>query len=176
MVNANRPGPPSGRRSGRSTARLSDDQLDDLVTALLTASRALLGVTAQSLAGVDDLVTVPQFRTLVVLETHGPSSLNILAERLKVQPSTALRSVDRLRANDLVTRQENARDRREVVISLTERGRDLVEQVTAVRRRTIAEIAAAMPPGQLRHLVDALTAFAEAAGEPPATGDVVGYL
>ena len=155
---------------------MSDDQLDDLVTALLTASRALLGVTAQSLTGVDDLVTVPQFRTLVVLQTHGPSSLNILADRLKVQPSTALRSVDRLIANDLVTRQENARDRREVVIDLTRRGRDLVERVTTQRRRTIAEIASSIPPGQVRHLIDALTVFGAAAGEPLASSDAVGFL
>ncbi len=155
---------------------MSDDQLDDLVTALLTASRALLGVTAQSLTGVDDLVTVPQFRTLVVLQTHGPSRLNILADRLKVQPSTALRSVDRLIANDLVTRRENARDRREVVIDLTRRGRDLVERVTTQRRRTIAEIASSIPSGQVRHLIDALTAFAAAAGEPLATSDAVGIL
>jgi DNA-binding MarR family transcriptional regulator len=149
---------------------------DDLVTALLTSSRVLLGVTARSLAGLDDLVTVPQFRTLVVLQAHGPSRLSTLAERLRVQPSTALRSVDRLIANDLVTRTENARDRREVVIELTKRGRRLVETVTATRRAAIAEIAAAVPPGQLVHLIEALTAFATAAGEPMVAGDADGYL
>lgn len=151
-------------------------ELNDLVTALLTSSRVLLGVTARSLAGLDDLVTVPQFRTLVVLQAHGPSRLSTLAARLQVQPSTALRSVDRLIANDLVTRAENALDRREVVIELTKRGRRLVETVTATRRTAIAEIAAAIPPGQLVHLIEALTTFATAAGEPMVADDADGYL
>ncbi len=152
------------------------DELDDFVTALLTASRALVGVTARSLADVDDVVTVPQFRTMVVLRTHGPTRLNTLAERLQVQPSSALRSVDRLIANELATRHENARDRREVVIDLTRRGRRIVETVTTARREAIAEIARAIPTGQLGHLIEALTAFGTAAGEPPATGDPTGYL
>ena len=40
---------------------------DELVSALLTASRALVGVSARSLAHVEDAVTITQFRTLVVL-------------------------------------------------------------------------------------------------------------
>lgn len=165
----------AGQRA-HDTGESPGDELDDFVTALLTASRALVGVTARSLADVDDVVTVPQFRTMVVLRTHGPSRLNSLADRLRVQPSTALRSVDRLIANQLVTRQENAADRREVVIDLTERGRRLVETVTTARREAIAEIARAIPPDQLGHLIEALTAFGTAAGEPPATGDPTGYL
>jgi DNA-binding MarR family transcriptional regulator len=173
--------PGAGAGTGRhdDNAQLdaaADPELDDFVTVLLTASRALLGVTARSLADVDDMVTVPQFRTLVVLQAHGASRLNTLADRLQVQPSTALRSVDRLITNELVTRHENAQDRREVVIDLTPRGRQLVETVTTARRKAIAGIAQAIPPGQLGHLIEALTAFAIAAGEPLAASDPTGYL
>ena len=59
---------------------------DELVSALLTASRALVGVSARSLARVEDAVTITQFRTLVVLEGHGDTRLNQLAERLAVTP------------------------------------------------------------------------------------------
>ena len=79
-----------------------DAEVDDLVTALLTASRVLVGVSARSLADLDESVTVTQFRVLVVLRGHGETRLNRLAERLGVTPSTALRTVDRLIVRTIV--------------------------------------------------------------------------
>ena len=142
-----------------------DDGADDLVSALLTASRALVGVSARSLARVQDAVTITQFRTLVVLEGHGDTRLNQLAERVGAAPSTALRMVDRLIAARLVTRRENKADRREVLIALTVEGARLVREVTARRRAEIAAIVAAMPQEGRQQVVAALSAFAQAAGE-----------
>lgn len=162
------------QRTGSSGDQRSD--VDALVTALLTASRVLVGVSARSLAEVQDTVTVTQFRVLVVLRSHGETRLNRLAERLAVSPSTALRTVDRLIAADLVTRHENAQDRREVVIDLTGQGRRLVDQVTERRRAAIREIVELMPQQQAVRLVDALTGFASAADEPAATLDAATAL
>lgn len=160
--------------SGRDSDDVAD--VDDLVTALLTASRVLVGVSARSLAEVQDAVTVTQFRVLVVLRGHGETRLNRLADRLGVGPSTALRTVDRLIAADLVTRRENEQDRREVVIELTEGGRDLVDQVTERRRTAIREIVEVMPQRQASRLVEALAAFASAADEPAAALDAATAL
>ena len=63
-----------------------DRPVDDLAAALLTASRVLIGVTAASLAAVDDTLTPAQFRTLTVLDSSGETSLDALAEHLGVQP------------------------------------------------------------------------------------------
>lgn len=144
----------------------SSDGTDELVSGLLTASRVLVGVSARSLAELEDTVTLSQFRTLVVVRTHGATRLNDLAARLGVGSSTALRTVDRLVAASLLSREDNPHDRREVVIDLTARGRELVEQVTARRRTAIAEIVRAMPKSQARGLIHALEAFAAAADEP----------
>ena len=161
--------PPASHSAG-------DAELDQLVTALLTASRALVGVSARSLAEVEDTVTLTQFRTMVVLRAHGSARLNRLSERLQVNASTTLRTIERLIAAGLVDRRENAEDRREVVIDLTERGRRLVDDVTARRRHAIEQIVRAMP-GRERHLlVDALLAFAEAADEPVALIDTATQL
>lgn len=153
-----------------------ESDVDALVTALLTASRVLVGVSARSLAEVQDTVTVTQFRVLVVLRSHGETRLNRLADRLAVSPSTALRTVDRLIAAGLVTRRENEQDRREVVIDLTEPGRHVVDQVTERRRAAIREIVELMPQQQVARLVDALTGFAAAAQEPAATLDAATAL
>lgn len=139
---------------------------DELVTAVLTASRVLVAVSARSLAEVEDRLTLPQFRTLVVLADPDSTNLNRLAERLGVSPSTALRSVDRLVGADLATRQENPRNRREVVIALTARGQQVVQDVTDRRRTEIARILRRMRPEARTELIGAFQAFASAAGEP----------
>ena len=157
--------------AARSVETVPDQTLDDIVTALLTASRALVGVSARSLAGVEDTVTLTQFRTLVVLQAHGPTRLNRLADRLQVNPSTALRTVDRMITNHLVDRRDNPGDRREVLIELTSRGSQLVEEVTDRRRQAIEDIVKLMSPSHRHQMVEALLAFARAADEPLAPGD-----
>ncbi len=154
----------------------TDEAVDDLVAAVLTASRVLVGISARSLAGVEESVTLTQFRTLVVLDSHGPSRLNRLAERLEVTASTALRMVDRLIAAGLVDRRENAQDRREVVIDLTTAGRSLVRRVTRARRTEIERVVRAMPVTRRRELVRALEAFATAADEPAVVAEAAGRL
>jgi DNA-binding MarR family transcriptional regulator len=160
----------------RGRADSAEPDVDDLVTALLTASRVLVGVSARSLAEIEDTVTVTQFRVLVVLRGHGESRLNTLADRLGVGASTALRTVDRLVGFDLVTRRENPADRREVAITLTARGRRLVDRVTARRRDAIREIVEVMPQREVRRLVQALGEFADAADEPTAALDAAAAL
>jgi DNA-binding MarR family transcriptional regulator len=148
---------------------------DELVSAVLTASRVLVAVSAESLAAVQETVTVTQFRTLVVLQTHGTINQKWLAEQLAINPSTALRMVDKLEAAGLVTRRDNPGDRREVQLHLTSAGARLVEQVTARRRQAIARIVTRMPAESRADLVRALTTFAEAAGEPRAPGGVTAF-
>ncbi|MET8677155.1 MarR family transcriptional regulator [Streptomyces sp. NPDC004647] len=140
--------------------------VDEVTRAVLTASRLLVAVSARSLAGVEDRVTLPQVRMLVVLSTHGAVKLVELAERLGVSPSTAMRMNDRLVAAGLVDRRVNPENRRENVLRLTPAGLRLVEEVTARRRDEIAAIVERMAPDQRGALVAALTAFAEAGGEP----------
>ncbi|QKW36458.1 MarR family transcriptional regulator [Actinomadura sp. NAK00032] len=147
----------------------ADAGVDEVTSALLTASRLLVAVSARSLAAVEDAVTLPQFRLLVVLSSQGPSKLVTLAGLLEVNPSTAMRMVDRLAAAGLVRREASPRSGREVRIQVTAAGRAIVDDVTARRRAEISGVVAGMPAGQRRALVAALRAFTEAGGEPPVT-------
>ncbi|MGX1887708.1 MarR family winged helix-turn-helix transcriptional regulator [Streptomyces sp. NPDC055287] len=142
------------------------DDVDAVTRAVLTASRLLVAVSARSLAAVEDRVTLPQLRLLVVLSTCGPAKLVVLADRLGVNPSTAMRMIDRLIAAGLADRQTNPDNRRETVLRLTDEGRRLVDEVTATRRQEIATIVERLAPEQRSALIDALTAFTEAGGEP----------
>jgi DNA-binding MarR family transcriptional regulator len=144
------------------------DDVDAVTTAVLTASRLLVAVAARSLAAVEDAVTLPQFRLMVVLANREPLTLTAIAEQLAVNPSTAMRMVDRLSAARMVTRVVNPAVRREHLVRLSEIGRRVVDDVTARRRAEIAAIVARMPPATRRGLVAALQAFSRAGQEPDA--------
>ena len=139
-----------------------------LTSAVLTASRLLVAVSLQSLAAAHERVTLPQFRMLVLLGSHGETNLVTLAERLAVNPSTALRMVDRLVGRRLVSRRVNPDSRREVLLRLTREGQRIVDEVTARRREQIAAIVARMAARDRAGLVRAFRAFAAAGGEPSA--------
>ncbi|KFF60255.1 hypothetical protein JF66_05640 [Cryobacterium sp. MLB-32] len=141
--------------------------------ATLAASRALLGVVARSVVAALDVVTLPQFRVLVVLSTAGPTRMGVVAERMGVIPSTFSRFIDRMVAGGWVARTSSPDSRREVLLDLTPSGRQLVDEVTERRRTGIAEILSAMSVPQQRAVEQAFEAFAAAAGETPATVDLL---
>ncbi|MFZ0834076.1 MAG: MarR family transcriptional regulator [Mycobacterium sp.] len=157
----------SARTSRQSSDRPSADQVD----AVLRASRALVGIAAESIADVEDVVTVPQFRVLVMLHTRGPLNLAAVAAGLDVNPSNASRTCDRLLKAGLLDRRESAEDRRNVNLTLTDAGRRLVERVTRHRRVAIERVLRKMSASERDRLAKALSAFATAAGEP--SGDNV---
>ncbi|WP_078866095.1 MarR family winged helix-turn-helix transcriptional regulator [Streptomyces sp. NRRL S-1448] len=144
-----------------------DQDVEEVIAAVLTASRLLVAISARALARIEPSLTLPQLRTLVVLDSQGPVKLAALAAALGVNPSTAMRMVDRLAAAGSVTRKANPGNRREVVLELTAEGRELVAQVLADRHAEIAAIVARLPAGQRAGLVHSLHALAAAADAPP---------
>jgi DNA-binding MarR family transcriptional regulator len=145
-----------------------DDSLDAITDSLLTASRLLVGISARSIALVDESITIPQFRTLVILSNKGPINLATLAGLLGVKPSATGRMVDRLVSAGLIDRMPHPTSRRELLAALTPHGRKIVRQVTAHRRAEIARIVEQMPLQDRHGLVRALNAFTTAGGEPAA--------
>ena len=145
----------------------AEDAAGAITDALLTASRLLVAMSARSIALVDETITIPQFRTLVILSTRDAINLANLAGLLEVAPSTTGRMVDRLVTAGLIDRRPHPDSRRELVVTLTTRGRKIVDAVTARRREEIARVVAKMAPAERRGLVRALTAFTRAGGELP---------
>lgn len=144
----------------------ADDGLDG-VEAVMAATRVLVAVSAQSVAAVDDVVTLPQLRVLVMVASRGGLNLGAVAAGLGVHPSNATRAVERLVVAGLLHRRDDPNDRRNLVLELSADGRALVERVMDDRRDAIAEILARMPADTRRSLVPVLRSFAEASGEVP---------
>lgn len=151
---------------GQKETAVDEKAAVDAADEVLTASRALLGVVARSVAPALEAVSLPQFRVLVLLSSAGRVRVGALADALDINVSTFSRSADRLVVAGWVERVENPENRREVLLDLTDDGRRLVESVTARRRREIAAVLARMDAGQRDALGAAFAAFAEAAGEP----------
>jgi DNA-binding MarR family transcriptional regulator len=147
-------------------ATAADESLDAITDTLLTASRLLVAISARSISQVDETITIPQFRTLVILSNRGPINLATLASLLGVQPSATGRMVDRLVAAELIDRLPHPTSRRELLAALTKRGREVVRKVTEYRRAEIAQIVEKMPVAERHGLIRALTAFSAAGGEP----------
>jgi DNA-binding MarR family transcriptional regulator len=138
----------------------------DQIDAVMRASRALVGIAAAAIAEVDDSVTVPQLRVLVMVDTRGPLNLAGVAAGLGVNPSNASRICERLIRAGLLDRQESVDDRRNITLSLTDAGRRLVNKVIRHRRTAITRVLRGMDPDDRELLKTALDRFATTAGEP----------
>lgn len=139
---------------------------DEVIEAVIMASRAMVAIAVRSLGASHEDVTLPQYRTLVVL-TYGKRRLADLAEALAVSPSTATRMCDRLVRKGLITRSRDEIDRREVNLEVTPAGRTLVGDVIERRRTEVRALLEGIPVEVRRQLVDSLFALAAAAGQSP---------
>jgi DNA-binding MarR family transcriptional regulator len=151
-----------GRRGEPVTS--SAEEID----AIMLAVQALVGVAAQSVTEVEDRVTVPQLRVLVLIASRGTMNLNALAETMSVHPSNASRACDRLVTGGLLRRRESSLDRRNLVLELTDDGRQLIEVLVEHRRAAIAQVLDRVPTGRRRAVARALGTFGSAAGEEAA--------
>ena len=68
------------------------------------------------------------------------TTMGELAERLRIQPNSAVGLVNRLAAENLVVRSVDAADRRQVLVSLTPKGLALLEQLSSAHRAELRRI------------------------------------
>jgi DNA-binding MarR family transcriptional regulator len=135
------------------------------VRAVMRATQALVGIVVSSLSEVDGIVSVPQLRILLIVANRGPLSVNALASAARVHPSNATRACDPLVTLGLLARQESTTDRRQVQLTLTDHGRDVLGSVLRHRQTAIAQILGRMTPSPRADLVVGLESFCAAAGE-----------
>jgi DNA-binding MarR family transcriptional regulator len=129
----------------------------------MATSRLLTAVVARTLRSVDEAISVPQFRVLVMLRYGAPMNVNTVAAGLGVNSSNASRACDKLVVAGLVARTEDPGDRRHLSLSLTQRGRQVVDALMADRQAILDEIVRRLPEDAQRNLADGLEALLSAA-------------
>jgi DNA-binding MarR family transcriptional regulator len=146
-----------------------------VVEAVLLASRAMVSLAEASVRQINDAVTLPQYRTLVLLAAKGPCRLADLADAMGVNPSTATRMCDRLVRKGLIDRARDQLDRREVELSLSSSGKSLVGAVSVRRHALVQGMLGAIPVDERRGLVRALALLTQASGDAPAQHWAAGW-
>ncbi|CAN7215738.1 MarR family winged helix-turn-helix transcriptional regulator [Rossellomorea sp. LjRoot5] len=85
-------------------------------------------------------VTYPQYLALLVLWEEETISVKELGRKLFLDSGTLTPMLKRMEANGLVERKRSKEDERSVVISLTDRGRDLKKKAECVPTRLLERL------------------------------------
>jgi MarR family transcriptional regulator, organic hydroperoxide resistance regulator len=102
-------------------------------------------------------LTPAQAEVIRIVGDHGHLSLSGLGELLVCETGTSpSRLVDRLVAAGLVAREASRRDRRQITLSLTDRGRRSCDAVRDVEERLYRSIDAAIPAGDIGPVIEFL--------------------
>ena len=107
-------------------------------------------------------MTIPQVKTLVLLDTIGPMRMGALSGHLGSALSATTNVVDRLVERKLVERGSDPADRRVVICELSSRGRETVGQFWRVGRERLLPLAELLGRDQLAIAVQGLEAICEA--------------
>jgi DNA-binding MarR family transcriptional regulator len=106
----------------------------------LSVSRLARRLRAERLAkGLEPGLSDTQLAALAALERHGAMTPGELAEHEKVQPPSMTRVIAALEERDLVMRGPHATDRRQVVLTVTQSGREVVQQSRSLREAWLAQ-------------------------------------
>jgi DNA-binding MarR family transcriptional regulator len=143
-----------------------DDQAggagDDPLSLALEIADAVDGLTelwSVAAQGASLRLSPHQLRALRILESAPGLNLTALAESMETGLPTASRLCDRLEAAGLLERALHPHNRREVRLSLTGHGRQVLGEVAARRSQALAAVLAAMDAAERAALSRGLRGF-----------------
>jgi MarR family transcriptional regulator, organic hydroperoxide resistance regulator len=105
-------------------------------------------------------LTHPQYLVMLALWQHGPLSVKRLSGLLQLDPGTLSPLLKRLEAADLLRRERDATDQRNLALALTAKGRALRAEAETIPAGIVARLG--MPVDELMVLQGALTRVIEA--------------
>ncbi len=110
-------------------------------------------------------LTMPQLKALMCVAMNNGATSGQIAKKLGVGLSTITGIVDRLAEQHLVTRGEDADDRRITRVLPTPRGRTLVDDLLRYRNELITAVLSRLDADQLRTIETAFTYLLQAVNE-----------
>jgi DNA-binding MarR family transcriptional regulator len=151
------------RPTGSSAIPILPDELSEIERGLTRIVRwgNLPRVRERFVAAAGMALDRSSFALLIRLDESGPARLSDLAQRVALDLSTASRQVQHLHAAGLVDRSVVEEDRRAALLTITPKGREMVERVRGARRAVMAELLAEWPPGERAELARLLGRLAD---------------
>ncbi len=102
-------------------------------------------------------ITPPQFDALLILNAGGNLTIGELGERMYLACSTATDLADRMERNELVERVRDTNDRRVIRLNVLPKGRQMLKEVLAARKRYLAEVLQDVPPEDIEAMIKSMT-------------------
>lgn len=94
-----------------------------------------------------------QLHLLTVLDAIGPTPMSQVAEFVGISPASATAIVDRMIDDSLVARGRSEDDRRQVLVSITRQGRDLLQRAVSSRREQLESVFEHLRDDELAQIV-----------------------
>lgn len=110
-------------------------------------------------------LSMPQFSIMMQLHYKGACGMSKVSEGFDITPAAASQLVDKLFQSGLIQRVEDPHDRRAKLLSLTDKGRDLVLQGIQERYRWVDELAGKLSAEERSRISEALNILTDAAQE-----------
>ncbi len=129
-----------------------------LATSLrISVSRLARRMRAERVAqGLQPELSDTQLAALAALEKHTAMTPGELADHEKVQPPSMTRVIAALEERGLMLRMPHPTDRRQVVLTVTDHGRDVVRQVRQLREAWLARRLRDLTPAERATLREAV--------------------
>lgn len=108
-------------------------------------------------------LTMPQLKIILLLFHDGPARVSTLASALGVSQATTTGITNRLVQHGLIVRGDDPEDRRAVVCSLSEKGRDMVTRLWELGQLRVRTILEKIAPTKLEVIREAMEAILQAA-------------
>lgn len=97
---------------------------------IYTAEREITRLYRDLLADLD--ITYPQYLVLLVLWEADSVTVKELGKKLFLDSGTLTPMLKRMEANHIIRRQRSLEDERSVIISLTDKGKEMKEKATCI--------------------------------------------
>lgn len=90
-------------------------------------------------------ITYPQYLVLMVLWEKDTQPVNDIAHRLQLETNTVTPLLQRMEKQGIISRQKGKKDKRQHIVSLTEKGKGMEKQAYAIIPQGMGERLAACP-------------------------------
>ena len=128
----------------------------DLLTYRLLRLSNSLGLYSSRHHGDRFGVTLPEWRVMSILALHDTTTAQEISRTLATDKGWVGRSVEKLRRRGYVAASSDEEDNRKIILSLTEKGRQVHDGIMAVARKRQRRLLAALPDGAGDTLVECL--------------------
>jgi DNA-binding MarR family transcriptional regulator len=107
-------------------------------------------------------ISMTQLHVMNMLERHGEVAMSRLAEMLDVSDSNATGLIDRIEERGFVERIRVPSDRRVVLVRITDRGREVMEEVETLREEMLERMLGRLDEPNLLRVAAAMSDLREA--------------